>query len=120
MLSVPSQVLGDPKKRGVYDTWAKELQFRYVRTASFGQARALVYSTAPPSPPCSSSFVLHAVPRGHLRRPVDAPPCSSLHAPDASSHGILSASFRPAIMLEHTPPPATTRAALAPRTLARP
>lgn len=25
------EVLSDPKKRAVYDTWAKELQFRYVR-----------------------------------------------------------------------------------------
>ncbi len=25
------QVLSDPQKRAVYDTWARELQFRYVR-----------------------------------------------------------------------------------------
>lgn len=25
------EILSDPKKRAVYDTWAKELQFRYVR-----------------------------------------------------------------------------------------
>ena len=25
------EVLSDPRKRAVYDTWAKELQFRYVR-----------------------------------------------------------------------------------------
>jgi hypothetical protein len=33
------EILGDPKKRSVYDTWAKELQYRYVRTATFGQVR---------------------------------------------------------------------------------
>ena len=31
------EVLSDPQKRSVYDTWAKELQYRYVRTANFGQ-----------------------------------------------------------------------------------
>lgn len=25
------EILSDPQKRGVYDAWAKELQFRYVR-----------------------------------------------------------------------------------------
>jgi DnaJ-class molecular chaperone len=25
------EVLSDPQKRAVYDTWAKELEFRYVR-----------------------------------------------------------------------------------------
>ena len=25
------EILADPKRRAVYDTWAKELQFRYVR-----------------------------------------------------------------------------------------
>lgn len=28
------EVLSDPRQREVYDTWAKELQFRYVRSNS--------------------------------------------------------------------------------------
>lgn len=32
-LQLAYETLSDPRKRQVYDTWAKELQFRYVRTA---------------------------------------------------------------------------------------
>jgi DnaJ-class molecular chaperone len=31
------EVLGDAKRRAVYDSWAKELQFRYVRATQQGQ-----------------------------------------------------------------------------------
>ncbi|PSC71468.1 heat shock [Micractinium conductrix] len=33
-LQTAFEVLSDPQKRAVYDTWAKELQFRYVRAAA--------------------------------------------------------------------------------------
>jgi curved DNA-binding protein CbpA len=31
------QILSDPQKRAVYDTWAQELQFRYVRASAHTQ-----------------------------------------------------------------------------------
>ena len=38
------EILSDPKKRAVYDTWAKELQFRYVRGVA---AKARLHCATP-------------------------------------------------------------------------
>lgn len=41
-LQASFEILSDPKKRAVYDTWAKELQFRYVR----GVVAKVAYTSA--------------------------------------------------------------------------
>eukprot|EP00887_Chlorella_sp_A99_P002814 scaffold6.g2814.t1 len=40
-LQLAYETLSDPRKRQVYDTWAKELQFRYVRTGAAGAGAGL-------------------------------------------------------------------------------
>lgn len=44
------ETLSDPQKRAVYDRWAKELEFRYVR----GVAPRVCRLASQPSPACRS------------------------------------------------------------------
>ena len=50
------QTLSDPQKRAVYDTWAQELQFRYVR----GVAAKVRHASAQPcTPKCYGAMAAH-------------------------------------------------------------
>ena len=54
------EVLSDPRKREVYDTWAKEVQFRYVRGTSAQVGHGLSSLAVPSSAesvPCIALFL---------------------------------------------------------------